>query len=51
MRLQGWLIMLTAIIMFLSLLGLPVGLDPILEAVGINIDSSNAQLVSADIES
>ncbi len=51
MRLQGWLIMLTAMIMFLSLLGLPVGLDPILEAVGVNIDSSNAQLVSADIES
>ncbi len=51
MRLQGWLIMLTAMIMFLSLLGLPVGLDPILKGVGVNITSSNAQLVSADIES
>ena len=51
MKLGGWLVMLTAMIMFLSLLGLPTGLNSTLEKVGINIDSDTAQLESADIES
>lgn len=51
MKLGGWIVMLTTMIMFLSLLGLPTGLTPILEKVGINIDSDTAQIESADIES
>ena len=51
MKLQGWLIMLTAMIMFLSILGLPVGLDPVLDGLGINIDQDTGEVKSADIES
>jgi len=51
MKLGGWLVMLTAMIIFLSLLGLPTGLNSTLEQVGININQDTAQIESADIES
>jgi len=51
MKLGAWLVMLTAMIMFLSLLGLPTGLNSTLEKVGININPDTAQIESADIES
>ena len=51
MKLGGWLVMLTALIMFLSLLGLPAGLDGILGTVGINVNETTSELESADIES
>ena len=51
MKLGGWLVMLTAMIMFLSLLGLPAGLDGILGTVGISLNETTFELESADIES
>ncbi len=50
MKLQGWIIMLTAMVMFLSLLGLPIGFDSILNAIGADIDSDTTQVNSIDIE-
>ncbi len=50
MKLQGWLIMLTGMVMFLSLLGLPIGFDQILNSIGVNINSDTAQISSVDIE-
>ncbi len=50
MKLGGWLVMLTALIMFLSLLGLPAGLDGILGTVGISVNETTSELESADIE-
>ncbi len=50
MKLQGWLITLTGMIMFLSLLGLPTGLTPILDGLGIVIDPVTAELQTADLE-
>lgn len=51
MKLGGWLVMLTAMIMFLSLMGLPAGLDGILDAVGIDINPDTSQIEGIDMES
>jgi len=52
MKLGGWLVMLTALIMFLTLIGLPTSLNSILETVGVNINEETAQLnTSSDMES
>ena len=50
MKLGSWLVMLTALIMFLSLLGLPAGLDGILDTVGININQTTSEIESVDME-
>jgi len=50
MKLGSWLMMLTALIMFLSLLGLPAGLDGILDIIGIDINQDTSQITSVDIE-
>ena len=50
MKLGGWLVMLTAMIMFLTFMGLPTGLNPILETLGININQETATLETIDIE-
>jgi len=50
MKLGSWLVMLTALIMFLSLLGLPAGLDGILDIIGIDINQDTSQITSVDIE-
>ncbi len=50
MKLQGWIIMLTGMVMFLSLLGLPIGFDSILNSIGVDIDSDTAEINSIDIE-
>ncbi len=50
MKLQGWLVTLTGMIMFLSLLGLPTGLTPILDGLGVTIDPLTAELQTADLE-
>jgi len=53
MKLGGWLVMLTAMVMFFTFIGigLPTGLNSILEKVGIDINQTSLELVSADIES
>ncbi len=50
MKLQGWLMMLTAMAMFLSLLGLPTGLTPVLDGLGISINSTTSEVITADLE-
>lgn len=50
MRLGGWLVMLTVMIMFLGFMGIPTALNPTIRTVGINITDNNSTLVSADIE-
>ena len=51
MKLGGWLMMLTGLIIFLSLLGLPAGLDGILDTIGVDINQDTSQITSADMES
>lgn len=51
MKLGAWLMMLTAMIMFLTFMGLPTGLNSTLDSLGITIDDGTAQLQSADVES
>ena len=51
MKLGSWLVMLTVMIMFLTLIGLPTGLDATLDKIGININPTTSEIVSADIES
>lgn len=51
MKLGGWLVMLSVMILFLSLIGLNIpGLNSINEQVGIRVDNSTSQVTSADIE-
>lgn len=51
MKLGGWVIMLTVMILFLSLMGLQIPiLDNILNALGIDINLGTSEIVSADIE-
>ncbi len=50
MKLQGWLMMLTGMIMFLSLLGLPTGLTPVLDGLGVSINSTTSEVITADLE-
>ena len=49
MKLGGWVIMLTTMIMILSLIGVSTTLSPIIEAVGIYITDGDVQ--TADMES
>lgn len=50
MKLGQWMVMLTGMILFLSLIGLEIpGLNPVNQAVGLNV--TNGTVVSADIES
>ena len=51
MKLGGWVVMLTAMMMFLTFVGVPTSFTPTLDSLGINIDNETAQLQSADIES
>jgi len=51
MKFGGWVVMLTVMIVFLTFIGLPTGLTSIINSVGININSTSAELISADVES
>ena len=50
MKLGSWLMMLVAMIMFLSFIGLPTGLTPILTKVGIYINPTTAQLTDINLQ-
>ena len=50
MRLGEWMVMLSVMIMFLSFIGVPTGLNPTISTLGINI-SSNSTMTNADVES
>lgn len=51
MKLGGWLVMLTVMILFCTFMGFNLKLDTILDKVGINVDQDTSKLESADIES
>jgi len=52
MKLGGWIMMLTVMILFLSLMGLTIpGLNPISQSMGITINESSSQITSVDVES
>lgn len=51
MKLQGYLVTLTAMVIFLGILGMPIGLNAITEGIGVSIDQDTGQVISADIES
>ena len=51
MRLGAWLVMLTAMILFLTFVGIPTGLSPVLDTIGIEVNQTSLDVVSADIES
>jgi len=52
MKLGGWLVMLTVMVLFLSFIGLDIaGLNPISEGMGITTNSTNSEVISADLES
>lgn len=51
MKLGAWLVMLTVMILFLSMIGLNIaGLNPIREAVGVQINETTGEVINADIE-
>jgi hypothetical protein len=51
MKLGAWLVMLTVMILFLSLIGLDIaGLNPINEALGVTVNSTSSEIINADIE-
>ena len=50
MKLGGWVVMLSAMVLFLTLLGLPTGLNSILDSIGISINPTTSEIISADIE-
>jgi len=50
MKLGGWVVTLSAMILFLTLMGLPTGLDSIMTSIGVTTNSSTSEIVSADIE-
>lgn len=50
MKLGGWMVMLSAMILFLTLLGLPTGLNSILTSIGITISPASTEIITADIE-
>jgi len=52
MKLGGWLIMLTVMAVFLSLVGLNIaGFNAINDFVGVEINSTTTEIISADLES
>lgn len=51
MKLGTWMVMLIVLIMFLSFMGVPTGLNPIPEAFGIDINNTDSTLEGADVES
>ena len=48
MKLGAWIVMLTAFIMFLSLMGFTTGVNTVLSGLGVNM--TNSQLISSDIQ-
>ena len=50
MKLGGWLIMLTGMMLFLTLMGFPTAFTSTLETLGININPETAQFTDIDIE-
>jgi len=51
MKLGGWLIMLTILILFLSFIGLNIaGLNPITEGIGVTMNETTGGIQNADIE-
>ena len=50
MKLGGWVVMLSAMIMFLTFMGLPTGLDSILTSMGVTTNSTTSAVISADVE-
>ena len=50
MKLGGWMIMLTAMMLFLSIVGIPTGVSGILDKIGITLNVDD-ETVNADIES
>lgn len=50
MKLGGWLIMLTALIMIVAVMGMNTGLNSTLAKLGVNVTSTGT-VVSADVES
>lgn len=50
MRLGGWVMMLSAMIIFLTLIGMETGLTTTLDSLGISINQTSGEFV-ADIES
>ena len=50
MRLGGWVVTLSAMIMFLTLMGLPTGLDDIMTSIGVTTNSTTSAIISADVE-
>ena len=50
MRLGGWVVTLSAMIMFLTLMGLPTGLDSIMTSIGVTTNSTTSEIVSVDVE-
>jgi len=50
MKLGGWMVMLTAMMMFLTFMGVPTSFTPTLDILNIDINSSTSELQEADIE-
>ena len=50
MKLGGWVVMLSAMVLFLTLMGLPTGLDSIMTSIGVNTNSATSEIVSVDVE-
>jgi len=50
MKLGGWVVMLSAMVLFLTLMGLPTGLDSIMTSIGVTTNSTTSEIVSVDVE-
>jgi len=50
MKLGGWVVMLSAMVMFLTLMGLPTGLNSIMTSMGVTTNSTTSEIVSVDVE-
>lgn len=49
MKFWNYVVILTAMIIFLEFTGVPTGLSSILNTIGININQNTSELISADI--
>ena len=46
MRLQGWVVMLVGLILFLTLMGFPTGLESIVGKLGVSINATNGDFIA-----
>lgn len=51
MKLGGWLVMLSAMVIFLTIMGIPTGLTSIFNFMGLNISPITSSITSLDTES